>query len=217
MLHLPPLTLYVHVPWCVRKCPYCDFNSHEPQGGDIPEAEYLIALERDLASDLPRVQGRKLSAVFFGGGTPSLLSPATIAAILKNAERAIGFEPDIEITLEANPGTFEQDRFRGFRSAGVNRLSIGIQSFDNRHLQRLGRIHDRAAAVTAATRTHTQPDRPTFLLSPVDGIAHRTVVNTIVYRIPHRRIVDRGATCRPQHDRNPAGGRTQPSPSAGQP
>ncbi|MAT52488.1 MAG: YggW family oxidoreductase [Porticoccaceae bacterium] len=150
MLHLPPLTLYVHVPWCVRKCPYCDFNSHEPQGGDIPEAEYLIALERDLASDLPRVQGRKLSAVFFGGGTPSLLSPATIAAILKNAERAIGFEPDIEITLEANPGTFEQDRFRGFRSAGVNRLSIGIQSFDNRHLQRLGRIHDRAAAVTAA-------------------------------------------------------------------
>ncbi|HEY8386814.1 MAG TPA: radical SAM protein, partial [Porticoccaceae bacterium] len=145
---LPPLSLYVHIPWCVRKCPYCDFNSHEP-GGDIPEQAYLSALMGDLDSELERVQGRTLVSIFFGGGTPSLFSPQTIGAILDAAERRIGFASDIEITLEANPGTVEQARFAGFRAAGINRLSIGIQSFDNKHLQRLGRIHDRAAAIAA--------------------------------------------------------------------
>ena len=148
MLELPPLSLYVHIPWCVRKCPYCDCNSHEP-GGAIPEESYIEALMADLHTELDDVQGRPLHTLFFGGGTPSLLSPAGIAAILAGAERLIGFTPDIEITLEANPGTVEQERFAGFRAAGVNRLSIGIQSFDNRHLQRLGRIHDRAAAIAA--------------------------------------------------------------------
>lgn len=151
MLTLPPLTLYVHIPWCVRKCPYCDFNSHEARG-DIPEAAYVDALKADLRNDLAFVQGRKLAAIFIGGGTPSLFSTEAIAAILDDAERQIGFAPDIEITLEANPGTFEQVRFAGYRAAGVNRLSLGIQSFDNRHLQELGRIHDRASAITAASR-----------------------------------------------------------------
>ena len=145
----PPLSLYVHIPWCVRKCPYCDFNSHEP-GGEIPEQAYLTALLADLDTELEQVQNRSLESIFFGGGTPSLFSPHGIGAILDAAERHIGFAPDIEITLEANPGTVEQARFAGFRAAGVNRLSIGIQSFDNGHLQRLGRIHDRAAAIAAA-------------------------------------------------------------------
>lgn len=150
MLVLPPLSLYVHIPWCVRKCPYCDFNSHEAKG-DIPEADYVAALIADLQADLPQVQGRKLSSIFFGGGTPSLFSAAAIGEILNAADQQIGFEPDIEITLEANPGTFEQARFHGYRSAGVNRLSIGIQSFNNQQLSALGRIHDRASAITAAS------------------------------------------------------------------
>ncbi|MCK9505965.1 MAG: radical SAM family heme chaperone HemW [Porticoccaceae bacterium] len=150
MLVLPPLSLYVHIPWCVRKCPYCDFNSHEAKG-DIPEADYVAALIADLQADLPQVQGRKLISIFFGGGTPSLFSPAAIGEILNAAEQRIGFAADIEITLEANPGTFEQARFRGYRSAGVNRLSIGIQSFNNQQLSALGRIHDRASAITAAS------------------------------------------------------------------
>ena len=149
MLTLPPLSLYVHTPWCVRKCPYCDFNSHESRG-ELPEDAYLDALRRDLAHDLPLVQGRKLRSIFIGGGTPSLMSPQFMAALLAEIEREIGFEADIEITMEANPGTFEQDKFRAFRRAGINRLSMGIQSFQNRHLKALGRIHDRASALTAA-------------------------------------------------------------------
>lgn len=150
MLSLPPLSLYIHIPWCVRKCPYCDFNSHEA-GNSIPESRYIEALKRDLDHDLEWAEGRRLTSIFFGGGTPSLFSPQAIGDILNHAEKRIGFESDIEITLEANPGTFEQDKFRGFRQAGVNRLSIGIQSFNNQHLHRLGRIHDRASAVTAAS------------------------------------------------------------------
>jgi len=150
MLCLPPLSLYVHIPWCVRKCPYCDFNSHEAKG-DIPETDYVAALIADLRADLPQVQGRKLGSIFFGGGTPSLFSATAIGDILDAAENHIGFERDIEITLEANPGTFEQARFSGYRSAGVNRLSIGIQSFNNQQLSALGRIHDRASAITAAS------------------------------------------------------------------
>lgn len=148
MLQLPPLALYVHIPWCMRKCPYCDFNSHEV-GSNLPEAEYLAALARDLARDRELAQGRRLVSLFFGGGTPSLFSAATVARIVELAERQIGLADDAEVTLEANPGTLEQQKFRDFRAAGVNRLSVGVQSFNNRHLRRLGRIHDRANAIRA--------------------------------------------------------------------
>lgn len=147
-LQLPPLSLYVHIPWCVRKCPYCDFNSHQAEQ-TLPEAEYRNALREDLAADRVLAQGRPLTSIFFGGGTPSLFSAATIAGIIADAEQLIGFAPDIEITLEANPGTFEQERFHGYRAAGVNRLSIGIQSFNPRHLERLGRIHGAEEALLA--------------------------------------------------------------------
>ncbi len=144
-LSLPPLALYIHIPWCVRKCPYCDFNSHKADD-TLPEAEYLQALLLDLNDSLPWVQGRTLSSIFIGGGTPSLFQAQTFATVLDNAERLIGFSPDIEITLEANPGTFEQERFRGYRQAGINRLSMGIQSFDDALLKGLGRIHSSAEA-----------------------------------------------------------------------
>lgn len=157
-LQLPPLSLYVHIPWCVRKCPYCDFNSHEFSAAgeaatqSLPEAEYVRQLARDLQSQLSWVQGRKLGSIFFGGGTPSLFSPEAIGRILGAAESSVGFEPAIEITLEANPGTFEQAKFAGYRAAGVNRLSIGVQSFDPLQLHNLGRIHTGAEADTAATQ-----------------------------------------------------------------
>ncbi|MEN0038241.1 MAG: radical SAM family heme chaperone HemW [Cellvibrio sp.] len=147
-LQLPPLSLYVHVPWCIRKCPYCDFNSHQAND-DIPEADYVAALRFDLQQDQLLAQGRKLTSIFFGGGTPSMLSAQAIGQILKDAERIVGFESDIEITLEANPGTFEQEKFSGFRAAGVNRLSIGIQSFNDHQLKLLGRVHGRAEALRA--------------------------------------------------------------------
>ena len=140
MLQLPPLSLYVHIPWCVKKCPYCDFNSHESK--NIPEQQYIDALAADLEQELAAVQGRKLHSIFFGGGTPSLFSAKAIAAILDTAEKKIGFESNIEITLEANPGTFEQEKFSEFYRAGVNRLSMGIQSFKEIHLKKLGRIHN---------------------------------------------------------------------------
>jgi putative oxygen-independent coproporphyrinogen III oxidase len=148
MLQLPPLSLYIHIPWCVRKCPYCDFNSHAA-GDSLPEAEYVAALKADLDEELAYTQGRKLHSIFIGGGTPSLFSAKAIGAILDHAEQRIGFSDDIEITLEANPGTFEQEKFTGFRHAGVNRLSIGIQSFNPEHLQRLGRIHNHEEALAA--------------------------------------------------------------------
>jgi len=150
-LRLPPLSLYVHIPWCVRKCPYCDFNSHTNNGEALPENDYVDALLEDLAAEASaeHVQGRQLVSIFFGGGTPSLFSAAAIARILHGAEQLIGFAPTIEITLEANPGTVEQQKFKGFREAGVNRLSIGIQSFNDAHLTRLGRIHNGAEALSA--------------------------------------------------------------------
>ena len=148
VLQLPPLSLYVHIPWCVRKCPYCDFNSHQA-AEEIPERAYVDALIDDLKADLSWVQGRKLHSIFFGGGTPSLFSGRAIGEILTAVEHQIGFEEDIEITLEANPGTFEQQKFSDFRSAGINRLSIGIQSFSSHHLERLGRIHDGSQALQA--------------------------------------------------------------------
>jgi oxygen-independent coproporphyrinogen-3 oxidase len=149
---LPPLSAYVHVPWCVRKCPYCDFNSHALDPDKIPETDYLSRLFEDLEQDAPLAQGRRLRSIFFGGGTPSLLSPAAIGQILTQLERKVGFSEGCEITLEANPGTVDEAHFRGFREAGVNRLSIGIQSFNDTHLQRLGRIHDSDQALRAGDR-----------------------------------------------------------------
>jgi putative oxygen-independent coproporphyrinogen III oxidase len=145
---LPPLSLYVHIPWCVRKCPYCDFNSHEAKG-EIPEREYLASLIADLELALPQVWGRPVHTVFFGGGTPSLLSARALDELLSAIRARLPLAPDIEITLEANPGTFEAQKFADFRAAGVNRLSIGIQSFDPTHLKALGRIHDGAQARAA--------------------------------------------------------------------
>ncbi len=137
---LPPLALYVHIPWCVRKCPYCDFNSHE-RGGALPEQEYVGKLLADLEALLPSVWGRRLVSLFIGGGTPSLFSPEAIDALLSGVRARIPVEPVAEITLEANPGTVEAARFRGYREAGVNRISLGVQSFDDRMLAALGRIH----------------------------------------------------------------------------
>ncbi len=146
---LPPLSLYVHLPWCLRKCPYCDFNSHEAQAGEVPEQAYLDALVADLEQALPLVWGRSVHSVFIGGGTPSLFSPQGIDRLLADIRARVRLEPDCEITLEANPGTFEKDRFRAFRSAGVTRLSVGVQSFNDAHLQAVGRVHDRAQAIAA--------------------------------------------------------------------
>ncbi len=145
----PPLALYVHVPWCVRKCPYCDFNSHEA-GATIPERDYVDALIADLQSALPLIWGRPVVSVFFGGGTPSLMSPAAIDELLAAFRALAMLSPEAEITLEANPGTVEAEKFAGFRAAGVNRLSLGIQSFNDAHLKALGRIHGSAEARRAA-------------------------------------------------------------------
>ncbi len=154
---LPPLALYVHFPWCIRKCPYCDFNSHEAAGGldEITEARYLDALCADLDAALPLIWGRRIISVFFGGGTPSLMSAAGLERLMSDLRARLPLEPSCEVTLEANPGTFEAAKFSAFRAAGVNRLSIGVQSFDGEQLRRLGRVHDRAqalAAIAAARR-----------------------------------------------------------------
>ncbi len=138
---LPPLSLYIHIPWCVRKCPYCDFNSHEARG-NLPEQQYVVALARDLELALPLIWGRKVYSVFIGGGTPSLFSAAAVEQILNTVRMLLPLDINAEITLEANPGTVEADRFAALRDAGVNRLSLGIQSFNATHLQALGRIHD---------------------------------------------------------------------------
>lgn len=147
-LALPPLSLYVHIPWCVRKCPYCDFNSHSRRG-PLPEDAYIDALLDDLEQDLPWVQGREIQSIFIGGGTPSLFSADAIDRLLRGIAGRVTLAPGLEITLEANPGTVERERFEGFRSAGVNRLSVGVQSFDDALLSRLGRIHDSAEAQSA--------------------------------------------------------------------
>ncbi len=142
---LPPLSLYIHIPWCVRKCPYCDFNSHEARGG-LPEDDYVAALTRDLEAALPLVWGRKVYSVFIGGGTPSIFSAQAIARILSTVRMLLPLDVNAEITLEANPGTVEAAKFAGFRDAGVNRLSLGIQSFNETQLKALGRIHDAGEA-----------------------------------------------------------------------
>jgi oxygen-independent coproporphyrinogen-3 oxidase len=147
-LQVPPLSLYVHLPWCVRKCPYCDFNSHA-QRGALPFDAYVDALLADLRHDLPLAWGRTVRTVFFGGGTPSLFPPQAIDRLLQEASALLRFAPDCEVTLETNPGTAEHGRFEGYLAAGVNRLSFGVQSFDDGCLQRLGRIHDSREAVAA--------------------------------------------------------------------
>lgn len=150
---LPPLSLYVHVPWCVKKCPYCDFNSHE-QRGEIPEQQYVDALLSDLADELPGVWGRAVSTVFIGGGTPSLLSAEAMDRLMSGIRALTGLSPTAEVTMEANPGTFEQQRFKDYRATGINRLSIGIQSFDARFLKALGRIHSSEEALRAVDIAH---------------------------------------------------------------
>ncbi len=172
-LQLPPLALYVHIPWCVQKCPYCDFNSHA-QKQAIPEAEYVSALLDDLSADLPLVAGRTLSSIFIGGGTPSLFSAQAIGQLLAGIRERIPFDGDIEITLEANPGTVEAGRFAGYQSAGVNRFSIGIQSFNPLHLQKLGRIHDPAQAVAAAHQADGLKLR-SFNLDLMHGLPDQTL------------------------------------------
>ena len=146
---LPPLTVYVHLPWCLKKCPYCDFNSHEWNDGSPPEARYLDALRCDLEAALPFIWGRRIHSIFIGGGTPSLFSPRGIDQLIADLRARLPLEPGCEITLEANPGTFERERFRDFHSAGVTRLSIGVQSFDDDKLRALGRVHDSAQARAA--------------------------------------------------------------------
>jgi putative oxygen-independent coproporphyrinogen III oxidase len=160
---LPPLALYIHLPWCLRKCPYCDFNSHEfaaktpatspgagPAAHELPEQRYLDALRADLEAALPLVWGRTVQTIFIGGGTPSLFSPESIERLLGDVRALLPLAPGCEITLEANPGTFERERFKAFRGAGITRLSIGVQSFDDRKLAALGRVHNRAQALAAA-------------------------------------------------------------------
>ena len=149
---LPPLSLYVHLPWCLKKCPYCDFNSHEWRaGGAIPEQAYLAALRADLDAVLPLVWGRRVISVFVGGGTPSLFSPEAVDQLITDVRARLPLVADVEITLEANPGTFERDRFAAFAQAGVNRLSIGVQSFNDDRLRALGRVHDARQAHDAVS------------------------------------------------------------------
>ena len=146
---LPPLSLYVHLPWCIQKCPYCDFNSHQAPQDGLPEQRYLDALIADLEQALPLVWGRSIHSIFIGGGTPSLFSPQGIEGLLGDIRARLKLQADCEITLEANPGTFEKDRFRAFRGAGITRLSVGVQSFNDQNLKALGRVHDREQAIAA--------------------------------------------------------------------
>ena len=150
---LPPLSLYIHIPWCTRKCPYCDFNSHEA-GAGLPEQEYVDALIADLEQDLPRIWGRRVTSIFIGGGTPSLFSPEALDKLLCAVRARLTVNPAAEITLEANPGSSEYAKFKEFRALGINRLSIGMQSFNDASLQRLGRIHGRKEALRAAESAH---------------------------------------------------------------
>ena len=153
----PPIALYVHLPWCLKKCPYCDFNSHEwrDEAREMPEQRYVDALLSDLEHALPSIWGRRVGSMFFGGGTPSLFSPEAIDRALAGIRARVPVAPDAEVTLEANPGTFEQARFTAFKAAGINRLSLGVQSFDARHLHALGRVHDDREARAAATAALT--------------------------------------------------------------
>ncbi|PTT54528.1 radical SAM family heme chaperone HemW [Aeromonas sp. HMWF014] len=173
MLQLPPLSLYIHVPWCVQKCPYCDFNSHA-QKGELPHLEYVAALLEDLDQDLKWAQGRPLSSIFIGGGTPSLLSVEAMQTLLDGVRARIALTPDCEITMEANPGTVEADKFAGFQRAGINRISIGVQSFQQEKLARLGRIHGPEEARKAAALAHAIA-LPTFNLDLMHGLPDQSL------------------------------------------
>jgi len=174
---LPPLSLYVHLPWCVRKCPYCDFNSHEARE-KIPEQDYVEALLRDLEQDLPRVWGRLVYSIFLGGGTPSLFAPESIDSLLSGIRARLPLDQNVEITLEANPGTVELERFQGFHAAGINRLSIGIQSFDPEKLKALGRIHGREEALRAAEAARAA-GFDNFNLDLMFGLPQQTVEDSL--------------------------------------
>jgi len=178
LISLPPLSVYVHLPWCLKKCPYCDFNSHEWQSGasgDLPEQRYLDALCADLEHSLPLIWGRAVHSIFIGGGTPSLFSPAAIDRLIGDLRARLNLEADCEITLEANPGTFEKDRFKAFRAVGVTRLSIGVQSFNDAHLKALGRVHDRAQALAAVEEAANAFD--TFNLDLMYALPGQTLAN----------------------------------------
>ncbi|MCX4026685.1 radical SAM family heme chaperone HemW [Spartinivicinus marinus] len=178
MIKLPPLSLYIHVPWCVRKCPYCDFNSHtSPQ--QIPEMDYIDALVQDFIQEQALIQNRELQSIFFGGGTPSLLSANAIKDLLSRLKTHIQFAKTIEITLEANPGTFEQEKFAGFFQAGINRLSIGIQSFNPEHLTVLGRIHNSDEALLAVDIAK-QAGFENINLDLMHGLPNQTVEQALV-------------------------------------
>lgn len=173
LAQLPPLSLYIHIPWCVRKCPYCDFNSHTASAV-LPEEEYVDALLADLDQDLPAVYGRPLASIFFGGGTPSLFSAQALGRLLAGVEQRIPFAADIEITLEANPGTFEQNKFVAYRALGINRLSIGIQSFQEAKLHALGRIHNGDEAIRAADMAR-QAGFDNFNLDLMHGLPDQSI------------------------------------------
>ena len=186
---LPPLSLYIHWPWCVRKCPYCDFNSHESKG-PIPEQEYLDALRADLEQSLPLIWGRKIHTVFIGGGTPSLMSAAGLDRLLSDLRTLLPLEINAEITMEANPGTFEAEKFKAYRASGINRLSIGIQSFNGRHLQALGRIHDenearRAVEIAQANFDNFNLDLMYALPGQTLEEARRDIETALAFAPPH--------------------------------
>ncbi|MGJ7913860.1 radical SAM family heme chaperone HemW [Massilia sp. LXY-6] len=186
---LPPLSLYIHWPWCVRKCPYCDFNSHESTG-PIPEQAYLDALRADLEQSLPLIWGRKIHTVFIGGGTPSLMSAAGLDRLLSDLRTLLPLEINAEITMEANPGTFEAEKFKAYRASGINRLSIGIQSFNGRHLQALGRIHDenearKAIEIAQANFDNFNLDLMYALPGQTLEEAQRDIDTALSYAPPH--------------------------------
>lgn len=174
---LPPLALYIHVPWCVRKCPYCDFNSHAADGA-LPERDYVDALLADLAADLPLAAARPITSVFIGGGTPSLFAPAAYERLFTGLQEQLRFAEHAEITLEANPGTVEQEKFRGYRALGINRLSIGVQSFNPAHLHTLGRIHGRDEAIRAADAARSA-GFDNFNLDLMHGLPGQTVADAL--------------------------------------
>jgi oxygen-independent coproporphyrinogen-3 oxidase len=187
---LPPLSLYIHIPWCVRKCPYCDFNSHESKGS-LPEELYVNALLQELDSHLPLIQQRPLISIFFGGGTPSLFSAQAIERILTGVDARLTFAPHLEITLEANPGTIDQVRFRDFKQAGINRLSLGIQSLQNDKLATLGRIHDRDNALRAIALAK-DAGFTNFNLDLMYGLPNQSIDDAL-------QDIDTALACEPTH------------------
>ncbi len=189
---LPPLSLYVHLPWCIQKCPYCDFNSHEwrDNAQRMPEQRYIDALLADLEVSLPLIWGRPVHSIFIGGGTPSLFEPASIDRLISGIRARLPLEAEAEITMEANPGTFEKDRFKAFRAAGVTRLSIGVQSFNDAHLKALGRVHNSDQAMAAVTEAQSAFD--TFNLDvmyalPGQSLADLTqdIQTALSFKPPH--------------------------------